>query len=217
MADNTLIEWADATLFPEGLPKRCSKCRQIKPAGEFARDRTRKADGREFVCWSCRYPSRVKGGPGAHERRAHAAVGERWCRLCQAWRPADNVTKQGLCREHQRAADRALYAENERHRQARRAHSIRHKRGVEPVPPEAQEMLLEEFEGLCAYCDKPSETWDHVVPVKKGGRTEPGNILPACNSCNSSKRDRDLDEWLKATSREMSIRAIERLSLFQVL
>jgi 5-methylcytosine-specific restriction endonuclease McrA len=83
---------------------------------------------------------------------------------------------------------------------------------VEPVPEYARELMLELFDGGCAYCDEPAETWDHVIPVSKGGKTEPANILPACVRCNSSKRDRDLDEWLDATDRTMNVRAIEHLS-----
>ena len=94
---------------------------------------------------------------------------------------------------------------------------MKRKRGVDPVPDFAKEILLERYESRCAYCDAPAETWDHVVPVAKGGQTEPDNILPSCIRCNSSKRDRDLDEWLEATGRELSLIAAEQLSHFQVL
>ena len=32
---------------------------------------------------------------------------------------------------------------------------------------------------------------DHVVPVAKGGRTEPKNLRTLCQDCNSGKSDRD--------------------------
>jgi hypothetical protein len=57
------------------------------------------------------------------------------------------------------------------------------------------------FDGECAYCTEPAETFDHVLAVKHGGTTEPANIVPACRRCNSSKRDRDVWEWLEATGR----------------
>lgn len=49
----------------------------------------------------------------------------------------------------------------------------------------------------CAYCheEKPL-TQDHIIPISKGGAHTRINIAPACRSCNSSKRDRDLLEWL---------------------
>lgn len=49
----------------------------------------------------------------------------------------------------------------------------------------------------CAYCFRRCRpTREHVVPISKGGRDAPDNVVPACKPCNSSKRDRALGEWL---------------------
>lgn len=46
--------------------------------------------------------------------------------------------------------------------------------------------------GICHYCGNQfpaSEiTMDHVVPIARGGRSNPGNIVPACRSCNRDKK-----------------------------
>lgn len=44
----------------------------------------------------------------------------------------------------------------------------------------------------CAYCGcKPKKlTQDHVIPITRNGGTTPDNIVPACQSCNSSKRNK---------------------------
>jgi 5-methylcytosine-specific restriction endonuclease McrA len=56
--------------------------------------------------------------------------------------------------------------------------------------------MVARFRGRCAYCGSLGEmTRDHVIPLARGGRHAIGNILPACRSCNSSKRDRLLVEW----------------------
>jgi DNA (cytosine-5)-methyltransferase 1 len=49
----------------------------------------------------------------------------------------------------------------------------------------------------CAYChqEKPL-TQDHIVPISKGGAHTKNNIAPACRSCNASKYNRDLLEWI---------------------
>lgn len=40
----------------------------------------------------------------------------------------------------------------------------------------------------CAYCGlKKPLTKDHIVPVKMEGNHTAANIIPACQSCNSSK------------------------------
>ncbi|HRK01579.1 MAG TPA: HNH endonuclease [Oligoflexia bacterium] len=47
-------------------------------------------------------------------------------------------------------------------------------------------------QGVCHYCEaqfKPADlTMDHVVPVARGGKSQPGNVVPACRACNASKK-----------------------------
>lgn len=132
--------------------------------------------------------------PGQQMRRRMAAFGLRWCRRCGAWR-ADVVGKNGLCVAHAREEYRTFYAAN---RERVCASKVARKRGIAPVPAIGAQCLTERFAGLCAYCGEgPATTWDHIVPVSQGGLTEPGNVVPACVSCNSSKRDRDVVEWAR--------------------
>ena len=203
------------TLFGPALPRRCRGCGETKPISAFNIDASR-SDGHGYVCRACQRVSPINV-PNRIERAAARPRDLAWCRACAKWRPTAEVTKQGLCRPHQREEDRRRYAEEPDYRERRRAHATRHARGVKPVPTIAREYLLDLFEGRCAYCPEAAETWDHVVPVSKGGETTPDNILPACIRCNSSKRDRDLEGWLDATGRELSLRAAEQLSHFQVL
>jgi len=46
--------------------------------------------------------------------------------------------------------------------------------------------------GVCHYCGKQvgpgSLTMDHVVPVARGGTSTKGNVVPACEACNKSKK-----------------------------
>jgi len=60
------------------------------------------------------------------------------------------------------------------------------------------EQRLAEFDGMCAYgCGRRGVTKDHVFPVQLAGPTGPGNLVPACVSCNSSKNDRDPWPWIE--------------------
>ena len=57
----------------------------------------------------------------------------------------------------------------------------------------------------CFYCGRKTElTFDHVMPVSRGGRHSIGNVLPACGSCNSSKNNRTIMEW--RVSRDRGVR-----------
>ena len=44
--------------------------------------------------------------------------------------------------------------------------------------------------GTCGYCGQPATTVDHVTPKARGGADDEGNLMAACLSCNSGKRDR---------------------------
>ena len=46
----------------------------------------------------------------------------------------------------------------------------------------------------CAYCQRPAETIDHVIPRSRGGLHAWENVVAACARCNHSKGDRTLAE-----------------------
>jgi len=53
------------------------------------------------------------------------------------------------------------------------------------------------FDSRCAYCKYKGElTEDHFIPVTCGGGRTWDNIVPACKSCNSSKRHSDPLKWI---------------------
>lgn len=57
----------------------------------------------------------------------------------------------------------------------------------------------------CVYCQRPSHhalgqdgfSVDHVIP-RNGGNNQAANLVTCCTKCNSSKKDRDLEEWLQS-------------------
>jgi len=49
----------------------------------------------------------------------------------------------------------------------------------------------------CYYCGSTTKlSVDHLIPRIKGGADESDNLIWACRSCNSSKRDRDMLKWM---------------------
>lgn len=57
---------------------------------------------------------------------------------------------------------------------------------------------LEVYGGMCAFClHARGTTFDHAIPVSRGGSNHPSNIYPACRPCNKEKGDRILHlEWV---------------------
>ncbi|MBZ0145881.1 MAG: HNH endonuclease [Rhodocyclaceae bacterium] len=65
----------------------------------------------------------------------------------------------------------------------------------------------------CSYCgerDRASFTVDHLIPRHRGGADRGENLVWACRSCNSSKRDRDVLEWLASQGQFPSILLLRR-------
>lgn len=52
------------------------------------------------------------------------------------------------------------------------------------------------YNSNCFYCgsDKQIQA-DHIIPIARGGSHSIGNLLPACATCNKSKKDSTIMEW----------------------
>jgi 5-methylcytosine-specific restriction endonuclease McrA len=55
-----------------------------------------------------------------------------------------------------------------------------------------------QFDHRCAYCGAGGDLHiEHVVAISRGGGHAIGNIVPACESCNYSKRDHQPETWYR--------------------
>ncbi len=93
------------------------------------------------------------------------------------------------------------WAESEEGRAARQR-AFRRRRALKMtcdvffVLPRDRRRMVHRYRGMCAYCqERPWSHWDHVVPLSRGGSESIGNLLPACDSCNPSKKARYITEW----------------------
>ncbi len=66
------------------------------------------------------------------------------------------------------------------------------------LTPEQWAALQVEWGG-CAYCGKVDTRLerDCVLPISRGGRYTLENVVPACNSCNTSKCNQEVTGWLR--------------------
>ena len=82
------------------------------------------------------------------------------------------------------------------------------KLGVKPeLTLQQWKEILKLWDNKCAYCDvelvyakyyvSNRATEEHVIPTSDPRCTDtPSNTVPACADCNSSKKNRDLRDWL---------------------
>ncbi|MCI1020343.1 HNH endonuclease [Microbacterium sp. C5A9] len=86
-------------------------------------------------------------------------------------------------------AARARYAQRRRGRVARADNDL----------TAEQWISLQDAWGGCAYCGATGIAMqrDCVMPISRGGRYTVENVVPACGSCNASKRNDEVTSWLR--------------------
>lgn len=63
----------------------------------------------------------------------------------------------------------------------------------------AQWTMLQEAWGGCAYCGAQAIPLqkDCMLPISRGGRYTLTNVVPVCQSCNSSKWNTEVTTWMR--------------------
>ena len=75
-------------------------------------------------------------------------------------------------------------------------------RKVRFTPDEAE--AFDTYGRRCHYCGSVHAlTADHLTPRSEGGSDEASNLVPACVTCNTSRRNRPYGEFLEIIEAEM--------------
>jgi len=84
----------------------------------------------------------------------------------------------------------------------------RHRRALKrnaTIKPVDEQAVYELNGHVCIYCGTTENLeLDHVAPLTKGGAHCEENLVVACRSCNSSKHDKPLEEWLQTQPRAIA-------------
>lgn len=198
--------------------KRCMACKRWLPKDQFGKSRER-GDGLETTCLDCITKRYTIKEVGTRERRAKRAIGLYWCKICRDWQPRDLMvfgssgSSTGLCRKHNNDYQRRQYKSNPERRHKAYLSAKERRAKAKPISADEKRRLLELFGGQCAYCGERSfEEWDHFVPLKHGGKSIPGNILPSCLQCNRSKHAENPFEWIAKQGLEFSEAVLQVVS-----
>jgi 5-methylcytosine-specific restriction endonuclease McrA len=92
----------------------------------------------------------------------------------------------------------ARYSQTEKYAAKKHRDYARRKRAIVPTRPVTAEdwlEILQQHKHRCHYCREPfteesPATIDHVIPLSKSGLHVKENLVPACRSCNSTKKDK---------------------------
>jgi len=188
--------------------KTCTKCRQIKAITEFHKHK-RSADGLRARCKPCHSADtelwRVNNLQKANATRkkwveANKDKSDQIKRNYWKNNPKkvaeSNRKWQQANKDHIRAVAKKWTQEN-RHLVNERAARRRAKIKQNPIYYVLPRDLKRLYKSACHYCNSiESIELDHVISVDYGGSHGIGNFLPACRSCNASKGEKTIMEWL---------------------
>lgn len=178
MGSHTQTRIRRALLLVDGL-KDCCTCKVVKPISEFYKN-AKSPDGLCYPCKDCQTESAKKSTAKNPEARREFM--------------REYYQRPGR-KEHQRELDRIRRLENpEQAKQRTRDKNNRRRARILGVVslPITRGMLDAKWAywgNRCWMCGGDAETMDHVKPLSKGGAHMLCNLRPACQSCNSRKRD----------------------------
>jgi 5-methylcytosine-specific restriction endonuclease McrA len=75
--------------------------------------------------------------------------------------------------------------------------------------------LLNDYLGLCVYCQsdiRETFTIDHIETMSNGGTDDIYNLVPCCKTCNSTKHDKTLLQFLIDRPRNNVERYLQRFA-----
>ena len=81
------------------------------------------------------------------------------------------------------------------------------------LPKDFIKILIEKQNHHCIYCarDNVQLTVEHMLPLSRGGKHCFSNIVLACTTCNFSKNNKTLEEWLKHNQKLQQIGVVSEL------
>jgi 5-methylcytosine-specific restriction endonuclease McrA len=187
--------------------KPCSKCKQIKELSQFHKY-SRSKDGHKPYCKACAIkatdkwrkenPEIFKAGQAnwtANNRERVAEIKRNWITRnriqhginARAWQQR-NKEKVAATAGAWKKANKPLV-----NMYAHKRRALLIENGIYEI---RSKELFRLYAAPCFYCGSTQDIEaDHVVPVKKKGHHNIGNLLPACRSCNASKGERTIMEW----------------------
>ena len=148
--------------------KTCSRCKVDKPLDMFYKNKACK-DGYDYLCKICNYASNKKHRSKKSGKKYYAElqVAYRQSEKYQEWL----VSPNGIAVQ--------------RRKKYRRRTLEKH---AGDISTETVVILDQIFGNECIYCGSTHDiTYDHVIPLSRGGSSNITNIVKACRSCNSGK------------------------------
>ncbi|RXZ79396.1 HNH endonuclease [Paenibacillaceae bacterium] len=210
-----------------GAAKACSRCGEIKPLTDFLRRTGKRSGkgSRRGTCKACRklhgdgktaaVPITMMDSPAANYEAAEPSQPRRIARTHQRALPAPpsaqppdvsilRPTRRGILwmrgrtdkgRRWQQETDleTAAVLVKEYAAVIVNQHTVRRLYSNKKF----RQFILTRDQYTCFFCGEYGDTIDHLLPRAKGGHTTPLNCVCACNLCNQTKADSNVDDFIR--------------------
>ena len=212
-----LTDYQRNTKERDGRGARCSACRRAvrtenadklkaQKAAYYARNRERLAQKQREYNEANR--DKVRAGHRRYAIANRAAILERARRRREVHPDLTRATDRARYAKNpepkKRSARKWVQANPEKHAATNLRREARKRALQDDFSAEDMAHALSHFQHACAYCQIGlglinTLHWDHFVPLSRNGPTTPKNMLPTCDACNRSKRDREPEAFLQDT------------------
>jgi 5-methylcytosine-specific restriction endonuclease McrA len=185
--------------------KTCTKCGQTKNFTEFYKCKSKK-DGLSSHCKECRRIWRLQDSENQKIRAKnyYEKNKQKVLENNKKW-VAENPEKIAVIKKRYRDNNKEkVFIGNKRWEQANPEKVKRKVTRRRALKKKAITYFISSKDlrrlsmATCFFCTKKADTIEHLIPLTRGGTHGIGNLVAACRSCNSSKRNKFLMEWKKS-------------------
>lgn len=183
--------------------KTCTKCKIEKSYSDFGKDVSKK-DGLTSWCRNCwkTYRKLHKKDISARNKKYREENPEIVCRALKEWKDRNPTYSVEYYRKNVESC--AKKVKLWRHKNQEKVFNYNTKRRAKmesftPLKKEEWIKIMSMTDWKCFYCNvsltKDNRTIDHVLSLESGGPHKLDNCVPACISCNCSKKDVLIYKW----------------------
>lgn len=183
------------------LEKTCCRCKQIKPALEFHKNKTRK-DGLQGRCKECqkykniseteqmqRVKAVMKHRQTEDGKQQHRDANKRYHKTEKGKEVHDKAFKKWAASERGRKNInfRSNKYQTKRYHSDPEYYKLKHKSWLYGVPLGILQQIIER-DKVCQLCKSTKDLqFDHIHPVSMGGKGSLENLQLLCSICNNFK------------------------------
>lgn len=130
-----------------------------------------------------------------------------YCKTCSSARALvwwsnnrETVAKRKRTPHYKETAAKAhtQWIRNNPEKTSKRNHEYRARKDNATTYEIRESFLSKLYKSDCVVCGNSKDiVADHIIPLSRGGDNSEANLQPLCRSCNSSKKDKTMTEWLK--------------------